>query len=400
MTRGATETPLLLTVTDANGGAGLWDASVHAQSSPAGVGVDVPGIVSVAPGGRVHLTVVAHASADATPGDVYGFVVLTRGDVVRRVPYAFLVTRPGLATAPVVKLKQIQTGDTRTGTSRASVYRYPAAPFGPAPDYVGAPIHEDGAEQLYVLRITKPVANAGAAILAQSPGALVHPWLLGSPDENDVQGYAGTPANVNSLSLDYQFDVAAAATLMPRIGAYYVAVDSGRELFTDRSLAGKYVLWSSQNDVLPPLLGLLTTKVAAGRPTLALRILDVGSSVFEPGAGVDPFSLVISYGNVLIEAPRPTTRRRHRPLSRCLGRARPAGRQAPLLRVASDFQEAKNLDTSGADITPTPRTRTAGSRSSTARRRRRAGRRSLRARPCRASSSSQSSTAKIRWIAS
>ncbi len=325
---------------------------MHAQSSPAGVGVDVPGLVSVAPGGRVHLTVVAHASADATPGDAYGFVVLTRGDVVRRVPYAFLVTRPGLATAPVVKLKQIQTGDTRTGTSRASVYRYPAAPFGPAPDYVGAPIHEDGAEQLYVLRITKPVANAGAAILAQSPGALVHPWLLGSPDENDVQGYAGTPANVNSLSLDYQFDVAAAATLMPRIGTYYVAVDSGRELFTNRSLAGKYVLWSWQNDVLPPLLGLLTTKVAAGRPTLALRILDVGSSIFEPGAGVDPFSLVISYGNVLIGAAA------YDAASGIALYPLPSGAPAlqagkrPLLAVASDFQEAKNLDTSGADITP------------------------------------------------
>ena len=352
VTRGATETPLLLAVTDANGGAGLWNASVRPQSSPAGVSVEVPGIVSIAPGGRVHIPVVAHAAADATPGDAYGFVVLQRGDVVRRVPYAFLVTRPGLANAPVTRLKQIQTGDTRGGGSRASAYRYPAAPFGPAPDYVGTPVREDGAEHLYVLRITKPVANAGAAILAQSPGALVHPWLLGSPDENDVQGYAGTPVNVNSLSLDYQFDVAAAATVMPRIGSYYVAVDSGRELFTGRSLAGRYVLWSWQNDVLAPLLGLITTKVAAGRPTLALRVLDVGSSIFEPGAGVDPFSLVVSYGNVLIGAAA------YDAASGIALYPLPSGAPAlragkrPILAVASDFQESKNLDTSGADIMP------------------------------------------------
>jgi hypothetical protein len=352
VTRGATETPLLLTVTDANGGGGLWEASIRAQSAPAGVGVDVPGLVSLAPGGRSHVTVVAHAAADATPGDAYGFVELRRGAVVRRVPYAFLVTRPGLETAPVLKLKQVQTGDTRTGTSRATAYRYPAAPFGPAPDYVGTPVREDGAEQLYAMRITKPVANAGAAIIAQSPGALVHPWVLGSRDENDVQGYAGTPVNVNTLTLDYQFDVAAAAVVMPRIGTYYVAVDSGRELFTDRSLAGRYVLWSWQNDVLPPLLGLLTTKVAAGRPTLALRIVDVGSSIFEPGAGVDPFSLVISYGNVLIGAAA------YDPASGIALFPLPSGApllqagKRPLIAVASDFQEAKNLDTSGADITP------------------------------------------------
>ena len=42
-----------------------------------------------------------------------------------------LVTRPGLEQAPIVPLGQFQTGDTRKGVSRASVYRYPAAAFGP-----------------------------------------------------------------------------------------------------------------------------------------------------------------------------------------------------------------------------------------------------------------------------
>jgi hypothetical protein len=352
VSRGAVETPLQLALSDAGGGAGTWMVGVAPQSSPSGVTVEVQGMVSVAPGGRIHVPVVAHAAADAAAGDAYGFVVLTRGTEVRRVPYAFLVTRPGLATAPVTALKRIQTGDTRAGTSHASVYRYPAAPFGPAPDYVGPAVNEDGADRLYVLRINDPVANAGAAIIAQSAGALVHPWLLGSADENDVQGYGGTPVNVNSISFDYKFDVGAAGVVMPKLGRYYVAVDSGRELFTNRSLAGRYVLWSWQNDVLPPLLGLVTTRVAAGHPTLALRVFDVGSSNFDPGAGVDPLSLLISYNSVLIGAAA------YDPVSGLALFPLPA--QAPKLKtgkttlaaVASDFQESKNLDTSGADIMP------------------------------------------------
>ena len=93
-------------------------------------------------------------------------------------------------------------------------------------------------------------------------------------DENDVQGYAGLPVNVNNLTIDYPLDIGAAGTVFPRTKAYYVAVDSGRDPFTGRSLAGSYVLRAWIDDVQPPLLGLLTERVAAGRPTIALRVLD------------------------------------------------------------------------------------------------------------------------------
>ena len=49
------------------------------------------------------------------------------------------------------------------------------------------------------------------------------------------------------------------------------------------------------NDVNAPLIRLLTTRVSAGRPTIAIQTLD-------RGAGVDPFSLVLSYGRVLVGA--------------------------------------------------------------------------------------------------
>jgi len=189
-------------------------------------------------------------------------------------------------------------------------------------------------------------------VIAQSPGALIHPWLLGSPDENDVQGYTGTPVNVNAMSFSYPFDIGAAGALFPRQGRYYVSVDSGRDQFTGRPLAGAYALWSWKNDVLPPLLGLITQTVSAGRPTIAIRTIDVGETLFDPGAGVDPLSLLIGYRSVLVGASL------YDPVSGIAIFALPP--QAPRLNAGSprlvaasaDFQESKNVATTGADVMP------------------------------------------------
>ncbi|HVM69852.1 MAG TPA: hypothetical protein VM204_08470, partial [Gaiellaceae bacterium] len=343
--RGAGAKSLLLALSDAGDGAGTWAVEVRAQAQPEGVVIEVPGSVTVAPGGDVRFPVTARVAAGASDGEAYGFVLLRRGDVVRKVPYALLVTRPGLERVPVKRLRFLQTGDTRRGTSHASVYRYPAAAFGPAASYTGRPVDESGAEQLYSIRIDEPAVNLGAAVISASAGSLVHPWVLGSRDENDVQGYAGTPVNVNNLTFSYPLDIGAAGTVFPRTKTYYVAVDSGRDQFTGRSLAGAYVLRAWVNDVQPPELGLVTGRVAAGRPTIALRILD-------EGAGVDPYSLVLGYGGVLVAASA------YDPFSGIAIFALP--RQAPRLRAgtprleasASDFQEAKNVDSVGDELLP------------------------------------------------
>jgi subtilisin family serine protease len=342
---GAASKTLLLAVGDAGDGAGTWSVELRPQSQPSGVELLVPGSLAVAPGGSLEVPVTARAAGNASAGDAYGFVLLRRGAVTRKVPYGVFVTRPGLESAPVVPLQQFQTGDTRVGVSRASQYRYPAAAFGPAPSYFGSPVEEIGAERVYRLRIDEPAVNAGAAVVASSPGSLVHPWMLGSPDENDVQGYAGTPVNVNNLTIDFPLDIGAAATVFPRTKAYYVAVDSGRDQFTGRPLGGSYVLRAWVDDLQPPLLGLMTRRVSAGRPTLALRVLDLG-------AGVDPYSLVIGYGQALVGAAAydPATGIALFPLPQ----------EAPALRVgkgrlnasAADFQEAKNVDSVGDELLP------------------------------------------------
>jgi minor extracellular serine protease Vpr len=342
---------LFVRLDDAGGGGGTWTVEVRPQRATRGATLEAPPAVPVAPGGGADLAVFARAEAGAEPGENYGFVLLRRGDTTRRIPYLFLVTRPALASVSAERLDRFETGDT-VGGSRVDAYKYPAAPFGPPPDYVGPPMHETGAERLYVTRISEPVANFGVSVVLSSANALIEPWVLGSKDENDVQGYAGTPVNVNPLTFDYSFDIGVAGAALPRPKTYYVAVDSGSDPFTGRQLAGRYLLQSWVNDVLPPVIIPLHRTVSAGRPTIAARIVDIGGRIVDPGSGVDPLSLVIAYRRVLVGAAL------YDPLSGIAVFALPP--QAPRLPagktratfVASDNQEAKNVNTFGPDVMP------------------------------------------------
>jgi minor extracellular serine protease Vpr len=347
LTKGAASAAQLVRLTDAGGGAGTWTVSLRPQSASDGAELVVPGTVSIPPGGEAALPVRAQAGADGAPGADYGFVVLSRGDATRRIPYAFFVTRPALAPLAPTPIRQLQTGTT-VGDSRVSEYRWPAAPFGPPPTYTGTPMHEDGGETLYVLHVNDAVANAGVAVVESPPGTQIDPWFLGSPDENDVQGQAGTPVDVNNLTADFKVDLGAAGAEFPRQKAYYVAVDAGRDQFSGRLLAGSYTLRAWVNDVTPPTVRLLTARVAAGRPTIVLRVTDAG-------AGVDPVSLVFGYRGRVVGAAEydPDTGLAVIPLPR---EAPPleAGTTRARLRAA-DFQEAKNVNTAGSNIFPNTR---------------------------------------------
>ena len=82
--------------------------------------------------------------------------------------------------------------------------------------------------------------NIGVSILdADAAEREIDPWYLGSLDENTVQGYAGTPVDVNELTYDYLLPVGAAGASFPRQGQYYVAVDSGARRFTDKRARGR-----------------------------------------------------------------------------------------------------------------------------------------------------------------
>jgi subtilisin family serine protease len=342
---GAQHRGMLLTVTDAGDGGGTWTVGVQPQTQTPGVTIDVPGTVPIAPGADVSVPVTVHATGDAGVGQNAGFLVLRDGDVQRRVPYGFIVERPALRDAPVTKLLRRQTGDTRRGINRVSVYCCPAEPFGPPSSYTGAPMNEDGAEHLYQLDINQPVANFGVWTTSRTGNADITPWVLGAKDENEVQGYAGTPVNVNELTENAHMDVGAAGAQYPRLQRFYVAVDSRADPFTNRSRKGRYVLRSWINDVRPPSVHLLTTRVSAGRPLLVARAVDSQS-------GIDPLSLVLSYKDIRLgassydpatglalfgfpqDAPRLTSGRTRAVVS------------------GSDYQETKNVNTPPDDVYP------------------------------------------------
>ena len=346
VTRGAAARGLLVRLTDAGDGAGTWQVQLQPQAMTGGASVDVTGLVTVPPGGEADLPVVAHAAAGATQGENYGFVVLTKGSVTRRVPYFFLVDKPALAGATVLPLKRTQSGDTRTGTDLVEAYRYPVAPFGNAPDT--PPMVENGNEKVYVTSVNEPAANAGVSIVSQTSGARADTFYLSALDENTVQGFAGTPDDVNTLTSDYLAPIGAAGSSFPRQQRFYVVVDSGRQQFTSRSYAGAYVLRSWVNDVTPPTIKLLTTRVSAGHPTIVVQTRDTQS-------GVDPLSVTIGYKGTLVGATayNPDTGIAVLPLPASVN-GLAAGTKS--IRISSsDFQEAKNIDTAGTSIMPNTR---------------------------------------------
>jgi minor extracellular serine protease Vpr len=347
---GSAARALLVRVSDAGEGAGSWQVQLDAQSATPGTSLELPGILAVPPGGEATLSVVAHAYANAPSGEDYGFIVLSRRGVTRRVPYLFLVTHPRLADAPTVQLAPLQHGVIRCCGGRTDLYRYPAAPFGNQPDR--PPMHEDGVENVYAMSVDRPVVNVGVSIVDESDGARIDPFFLGAKDENSVQGFAGTPVDVNTLTYDYLVPVSAAGASFPRTGLYYVAVDAGRSQFTNRSLSGSYVLRSWVNDVTPPSLRMLTTRVAAGRPTLVFRTLDSQS-------GVDPASLTIGYGGTLVAVGSYDWRTGIAvfPLPDSVPKL-VAGTTVRTKMISSDFQEAKNVDTLGPNVMPNTRTET------------------------------------------
>jgi hypothetical protein len=340
---------LLLSLRDAGGGAGVWSVELRPQSATPGVTIGVPSIVTIGPGSMASVPVTVIGAAGATPGDNLGFLVLRQGTVTRRVPYAAFAIRPALAAARVRPLRRIQSGNTRRGSSLTNAYRFPNSPFGHSPDYgVGPPMREDGAERVFQIRLRKRVMNFGVAVVTSSRGAQIDPFVLGTKDENNVEGYVGTPTNINGLTVGYQLPVGAAGAQFALRGTYYVSVDSGRDEFTGRRLAGTWRLRSWTNDLRRPTVRVLTKRVTAGRPTLAVQALD-------RGAGVDPFSLILSYGRVLIGAALydPSSGVAIFPLPPAAPRLG-AGRLQATFSVG-DYQEAKNANTYGGDVLPNTR---------------------------------------------
>jgi subtilisin family serine protease len=356
VTNGAVSRGTILQITDAGNGAGTWAVTLQSQAATGGTDVSVPPLAALAPGGEVDLPVTAHATSGAATGANMGFVVLTKGAVTRRVPYYFEISRPALANVQATELKTLQAGDTITGPNRVDQYGFPSWPFGPPPTYgsSGVPFSEPGAEKLYTIQVPAPVVNFGVSVVAQSANSQIDPWVLGSKDENDVQGYAALPVNVNGLMYDYKADIETAGVSFPLTKRFYIAVDSGSDEFTGRALPGRYVLQAWINDLTPPSARLVTTHLSAGRPTVVARVTD-GQS------GVDPLSLVLNYNSVLLGASAydPTTGLVLFALPSNAPKIVAAKKKKSMVVIASDNQETKNVNPIGGSVMPNTSFRTA-----------------------------------------
>jgi subtilisin family serine protease len=307
-----------LSTSDAGGGGAPWSVSISKRTR----GVTVKPLTATVVAGAslgVQLTV----GRTAASGDDSGFVVLTRGSDVRRIPFWFYVEVPKLGLDPhgILHRPGLYHGDTAGKASRVSSYRFPQRGLAP-----GVPTRLGGPEQVFRFTLRKPVANFGIAIVGRAPGVRVSPRLVSDNDENRVVGYTGIPASLNP----YQgFDRAepVVAAVLPDPGTYEFVFDTptGKK-------PGRFSFRFWVNDTTPPSIRLLTHTDRIGRP---LRV-----AVHDRGSGVDPSSLRATIGGrgVRLEWGDGVLRLRTAGLR--------AGRRAVTV-TASDFQESKNMEDVG-----------------------------------------------------
>jgi hypothetical protein len=258
-------------LTDAGGGAGVWDAAVETIAAAPGASLVLAPAVTV-PG---TLDLFPTVAADAAEGDLTGFVRLTRGADVRRIPFWLRVVRPGLASATAVALHLpgLYLGDTRGKPSLASRYRYPDVPAGGGVSAVLL-----GPEQVFRVILTKPAANFGVVITRRGQGSHVEPRVVSAGDENRLTGYAGLPVNLNPYLAQFSNPVLAAGAVRPLAGSYDVVFDSPAP-----AGAGSFAFRFWINDTQPPTATLAQARIKHGAP-LVVRVADSGS-------GIDPTTI-------------------------------------------------------------------------------------------------------------
>ena len=318
LVRTGTQATRPVTLTDAGGGAGPWTAAVALQGGPSGVTVTVPPTVTV-PG---PLDVTVAATPSAPEADVTGFVVLTLGSAVRRIPFWFRVESPKLGGDPVTQLTAagVHKGQMRGKRSLVSSYRYPADPQ----SVPGAA----GPEQVFRVRITRPVANFGVVLLksAGSARSRPSPRVVAAGNENRLTGNAGLPLVINPYLDSFGTSRPVAGAIRPGPGTYDVVFETPA---APPPGAGAYTFRYWVNDVTPPSVRLLARIV---KPGAKLRL-----AVTDAGSGVDPQSLVATVDG------------RSAAVTYSAGRATvslpgvAAGRHRVVL-TAGDYQELKNME--------------------------------------------------------
>ncbi len=311
-----------LNVTDAGGGPAPWNVAVAPQAGPGGATLVVPpSVVAGTP-----LPVTLNVAADATEGVATGFITLTRGTDVRRVPYWFRVERPQLGREPHTLLHGpgVYKGNTAGKPELVSTYRYPEQSVS-----AGVPLDLSGPEQVFELVVTTPVANFGAVVIGHGAHVNVSPRLTHAGDENRLVGQPGLPANINPYQ-GYGRTVPAVGAVLPLPGTYDFVFDT-----PSQGRPGRFTFRVWVNDTTPPSARLLTPTLAHGG-TIRFAVNDSGSGV-DPAsisAKIDGATAPATYGRGIVTLDRTATGKLER------------GAHIVRLSVA-DYQETKNMEDVG-----------------------------------------------------
>ena len=304
-------------LSDAGGGAGAWAASVGAQSQARGVSVSVPASVTVPGSFTVRVSVAARASES----DQTGFVLLTRGTTRRRIPYWFRVEAPRLAgeRRRILSRPGTYRDDARRGAARVVSYRYPDDLSG-----LGIPTRLRGPEVAYRVRIRRPVANFGVAVVSQASSARVSPRVVVAGDENRLMGQPGLPIDLNPYLPQLQAPDPVAGAILPSPGLYDIVFDT-----PSRARAGRFRFRFWIADTKPPSARMLARRpgdpvvvaVSDRQSGIDPRLLDV-----RVDGNRRPFGYEPARGHVVVGV-----------------ESLAAGRHRLVVSV-SDYQEAKNME--------------------------------------------------------
>jgi hypothetical protein len=291
-----------VTLADAGGGAGTWSVRVVTQGSGKAVNIDAPSTVSV-PG---ELSVTTTITPSARTGTVTGFLVLSQGGDVRRIPFLVVVNRPVLGALEHRRLARpgMYEATTKGGSQRISRFRFPT----------GGDSSYPGPEAVFRVTIGRPVANFGVVVLS---GRAV-PHVVFAGDENHLVGYPGLPVTLNPYFETYGDKRSVAGAILPAAGTYDIVFDTQAASF-----AGPFRFRYWVNDTRPPQLRLVRSQPG----TIAVGIKDGGS-------GVDPRSITAKVDG--------RTARVRFEDGMALISAAPGSHK--LVLQASDFQETKNME--------------------------------------------------------
>ncbi|MFN8224633.1 MAG: S8 family serine peptidase [Gaiellales bacterium] len=261
--RGETVTRMIQ-LGDAGGGPEPWVAKVEPPGVDATVTVEP---VVAAPGALTLTVTIGTAAVDA---DLAGRVVLTRGDATRVIPFWGRIRTPALARAKRRLLLRpgVYSGNTRGLPSLVTRYRYPEViARGAVTPMLRGP------EQVFRVRVTKPIANFGVVVTSRTKGVDVEPRIVVAGDENRLAGYAALPFDLNPYLRQLGSATRSAGVIAPRPGLYDIVFDSRTP-----ATAGKFTFRLWLDDSAPPTVRLLTPRVKRGG-FIEVHVADAGSGI-------------------------------------------------------------------------------------------------------------------------